>query len=513
MLNCGHILDNKYEVLKTLGQGGMSTVYLCKNVRLGNLWAIKEIKKKLEGYMDFSAEPNILKNLSHPGIPRIVDIFHEEDNLYIVEDYIEGQTLQDYVKNNGELKLEEIRSIGISVCEIIEYLHSFNPPIIYRDLKPSNIMITPSGKIVLIDFGISRIYKKDSNKDTIYMGSRGYAAPEQYGSEQTCKQTDIYGLGAVIYFMAAGKAPAVLLEPLKDENYNSEVALALKKIIQRAMQIDIIDRYPSVELMKKELINLLDKQDEYTRTLLMNAGEHCDKTLLMNNNVSKDEDNLQEFRTRATNKSELRGLMGVPNKKNNINKEGTSTTVTEDRGKINFYKIKEKDDRKIDEEKSNKKNNLKVSKVIPKKNKKNLKISFILMLILAATIFALGYFVTDQGRKDSTIEQQKSTTEQSTDNSVSNEQKPENTSSNEQNNVSEPLMEETVDTNVNQNNWPIKDTTTENIDNSTLESLKSYYEDKDDDKNDNKGKSNGKAKGKIKNDKNKDKDKNKEDDD
>lgn len=264
MLNSGYILDKKYEVIKTLGQGGMSTVYLCKNIRLGNLWAIKEVSKELKGQMDFLAEPNILKNLNHPGIPRVVDIFYEQDNLYIVEDYIEGETLESYINKNRPIDDQKICRIVISISDIIAYLHSFDPPIIYRDLKPSNIMITSSSKIVLIDFGISRVYKRDGNKDTIYMGSKGYAAPEQYGSEQTCKQTDIYGLGAVMYFIIKGKAPSTLFEALKDESYDEKVDDRLKAVIQKAMQIDKDTRYISIEELQSDISNFLSGNDVKT---------------------------------------------------------------------------------------------------------------------------------------------------------------------------------------------------------------------------------------------------------
>ncbi|MDW8802984.1 serine/threonine-protein kinase [Clostridium sp. A1-XYC3] len=485
MLNHGHKLDGKYEVVKTLGQGGMSTVYLCKNIRLDNLWAIKEIKKKMEGYMDFLAEPNILKNLSHPGIPRVVDIFYEDDNLYIVEDYIEGQTLQDYVKNNGSVKPEQIGDIGISICEIIEYLHSFNPPIIYRDLKPSNIMITPSGRIVLIDFGISRIYKKGGDKDTIYMGSKGYAAPEQYGTEQTCKQTDIYGLGAVIYFMVSGKAPAVLLEPLKDENYGSEVSFRLKRIIQRAMQIDIIDRYPSVEIMKKELADAFSKEEDYTRTLLMGMEQDYDKTLLMDIEKNQYTNNLEEFRTRATNKSELRDLIGIPNSNKENEEASTNTTTTEKKGKINFYKINKEEEQSTS---NNSGEEIKVKKDISKKDIKKLKRNLVLILTFVAFIFILGYLVTDHGKKDNIIDQGQTTSEENTSESTQDEKKED---INEDGGNS-GQKEQPVNVNSSQSTPTVNSSTN----NTSLESLDNYSGDK----KDSKGKGNGKAKGKNKND-------------
>lgn len=305
MLNSGYILDKKYEVIKTLGQGGMSTVYLCKNIRLGNLWAIKEVGKELKGQIDFLAEPNILKNLNHPGIPRVIDIFYEEDNLYMVEDYIEGETLESYINRNRPVDDQEICRIVISISDIIAYLHSFDPPIIYRDLKPSNIMITSSGKVILIDFGISRVYKQDGSRDTIYMGSKGYAAPEQYGVEQTCKQTDIYGLGAVMYFIVKGKAPSTLFEALKDESYDEKVDDGLKIIIQKAMQIDKNTRYISIEELQSDISNFLLGSDFKTSLIDDKDIGNCTKTLLIDDqNIKSNEDNFSETKVVGESKED-----------------------------------------------------------------------------------------------------------------------------------------------------------------------------------------------------------------
>jgi len=282
MLGKGEILDGKYEVIRALGQGGMSTVYLCKNNKLGNLWAVKEVSEEVKEYMDLKAEADILKNLCHPGIPRIVDIFYKGGNLYIVEDYIEGETLENRLKREGKLSFEEIREIGVSLCNIIEYLHSFNPPIIYRDLKPSNIMLTPSGGVVLIDFGISRRYKAGRARDTVLMGSKGYASPEQYGRGQSTKKTDIYGLGATMYHMAVGSAPASLTEPLKDKSYEG-VDIGLKNIIQKAMQIDEEDRYESAAQLRDEIKGLSKKPE---KTVLMTT--EAPKTIVMNSSKVKE---------------------------------------------------------------------------------------------------------------------------------------------------------------------------------------------------------------------------------
>ncbi|MDF2883302.1 MAG: hypothetical protein K0R54_3859 [Clostridiaceae bacterium] len=267
MLQTGYILDKKYEVIKVLGSGGMGTVYLCKNINLENFWAIKEINKNNGFNIDILSEPNMLKKLNHPGIPRIVDIFYKDDNLYMVEDYIEGQTLKEYVDKKGKLGTDEICSITLMLCDIIAYLHNMNPPIIYRDLKPSNIMIIPNGKIVLIDFGISKVDKINKNSDTIVMGSIGYAAPEQRGAGKCCKQTDIYGIGMVMYYMVNGKTALEDSELFSDENYNN-VNYDLKSIIQKCVKRNIKDRYDSVSELQHEITKCLNNLD-VEKTIVM----------------------------------------------------------------------------------------------------------------------------------------------------------------------------------------------------------------------------------------------------
>lgn len=286
MLNIGYILDGKYEVIKILGKGGMGTVYLCKNIRLDNLWAIKEVKKDSKNNRDILLEPNILKNLKHPGIPRIVDIFYEKNNFYMVQDYIEGQTLKEHMKEKGFIGSENICKIVLSICDIIAYLHSLNPPIIYRDLKPSNIMITPDEKVFLIDFGISEMYKVYDKNHTICMGSKGYAAPEQYGFGQSSKQTDIYGIGMIMYFMATVRDSYTGLEPLIDYNYDKNIDNDLKKIIQKCVQIHVENRYESIENLKNEIIEFLEK-DKYEKTVVLNSSNINPDIAIKNTTVSK----------------------------------------------------------------------------------------------------------------------------------------------------------------------------------------------------------------------------------
>ncbi|MBW9148755.1 serine/threonine protein kinase [Clostridium sp. CM028] len=287
MLNSGDILDKKYVVIKILGKGGMGTVYLCENIIQGNFWAIKEVIKNTKN-IDILTEANILKNLSHPGIRRIVDIFYENNNLYMVQDYVEGQTLKEYVKVNGRIQTEKTCRITSDLCDIIGYLHNQNPAIIYRDIKPSNIIITTSEKVVLIDFGISKIYKGDKSQDTVCAGSNGYAAPEQYGLGKCCTQTDIYGIGMLVYFMVKGKTPFTGIEPLLNENYGPDINEKLKIIIQKCVKIDIKDRYISVKDLKKEILEVL-KKDKYEKiaglsdyNISTNVGTKKAKTKITN---------------------------------------------------------------------------------------------------------------------------------------------------------------------------------------------------------------------------------------
>ncbi|MBZ9633966.1 serine/threonine-protein kinase [Clostridium sp. FP1] len=282
MLNSGYILDRKYEVIKTLGKGGMGTVYLCENKRLGNLWAIKEVVQDIKN-TGILTEANILKNLNHVGIRRIVDIFYENNNIYMVQDYVEGQTLKEYVKENGKMDTEKTCRITSDLCDILGYLHNQKPAIIYRDIKPSNIMITPSGKIVLIDFGISKVYKSDTEQDTVSAGSNGFAAPEQYGVGKCCAQTDIYGIGMLIYFMVKGKIPTTGIEPLLDENYEADIDGKIRVIIQKCVKIDIVDRHISAEILKKEILEVL-KADKYEKTVIFNNYNSSTKVF-----IKKDE--------------------------------------------------------------------------------------------------------------------------------------------------------------------------------------------------------------------------------
>ncbi|MCR4435047.1 MAG: serine/threonine-protein kinase [Clostridiales bacterium] len=241
----GQLFEGKYRILKVLGQGGMSRVYLAENVKLGTLWSIKEIGKKPGPGMDLLVEPNILKKLSHPALPRVFDVVEDSRSIYIIEDYIEGSSLDKELASAGKFPEDQVVSWAKQICGVLTYLHNFKPnPIIYRDLKPSNIILTGDGSIKLIDFGIAREYKAGSDSDTIYIGTRGYAAPEQYGIGQTNPVTDIYSLGITLHHLLTGKSPNEPPYEIKPVRYfDKSLSAEIEAIIEKCTRFNPEERY------------------------------------------------------------------------------------------------------------------------------------------------------------------------------------------------------------------------------------------------------------------------------
>lgn len=267
MLEIGSVIKAKYKILSKIGQGGMSVVYLALDELANKTWAIKEVKK--DGMQDFASvrqrlacEADILMNLSHRCLPEIIDVVDEDDVFLIVMDYIQGKTLkrilEEKLENGGmPVPLEDVISWGYQLCDVLAYLHMQPNPIIYRDLKPSNVMLRPDGSISLIDFGTARIFKQGGTSDTVCLGTPGYAAPEQYGSDQTEPQTDIYCLGAMMHHLLTGRSPADTpfnFPPITDcdpalvKNLSSDMRnqlLGMEIIISRCTQYDKSNRYQS----------------------------------------------------------------------------------------------------------------------------------------------------------------------------------------------------------------------------------------------------------------------------
>lgn len=265
MLEIGSVVDGKYKILNKIGQGGMSVVYLAMNERANKPWAIKEIRK--DGGSNYEvvkqnliAETDILKRLNHPNLPSIIDVIDCEDTFLIVMDYIEGKPLSDALKREGAQPQEKVIEWAKQICDVLGYLHSRKPPIIYRDMKPSNVMLRPDGNIMIIDFGTAREYKSASLADTTCLGTQGYAAPEQFGGHgQTDARTDIYCLGATLYHLITGHNPCLPpYEMYPIRQWNPMLSSGLEEIILKCTQKNPNDRYQSCA----ELMYALEHYDE-----------------------------------------------------------------------------------------------------------------------------------------------------------------------------------------------------------------------------------------------------------
>lgn len=255
-LRVGDLVDGKYRIIAQTGKGGMSTVWLALNEAVNKQWAIKEVKKSSPSTSDqiikqnLVTEAGILRHLKHPHLPSIVDIFNEDDTFLIVMDYIEGRTLSDILKEQGRQPQADVVDWALQICSVFKYLHGLNPPIIYRDMKPGNVMLKPDGNIMVIDFGTAREYKHESGEDTIHLGTKGYAAPEQFqdNHQQTDPRTDIYNLGATMYHLVTGKNPSKPpFKFLPIRQVDRTLSSGLESIILKCVAPDPNERYQTVD--------------------------------------------------------------------------------------------------------------------------------------------------------------------------------------------------------------------------------------------------------------------------
>lgn len=251
MIQRGDIIDGKYEILKLTGRGGMSKVWLAMDTHVNKQWAVKEIDKTTREFKDTVDEKQtrreieIMRRLDHPALPRIVDVIEDEESLCIVMDYIEGETLLQILKTRGTAEQETVVSWMLDVCDAITHLHSFDPPIIYRDMKPSNVMLTRDQRIKIVDFGIAKDYR-EGLEDTQPLGTKGYASPEHW-SKRTDVRSDVYSIGATMYHLLTGKDPSqppYHMVPIRQ--INKDLSSGLEKILIKATASDPDERYQSV---------------------------------------------------------------------------------------------------------------------------------------------------------------------------------------------------------------------------------------------------------------------------
>jgi len=273
------LLRGRYRLMKRIGEGGFGAVYQAEDSELGNRRvAIKEMSQHglspeelQEATEAFRREALLLAGLSHPSLPRIHEHFSEEGHWYLVMEFIEGETLESHVaKRGGRLSVAKTLELSIKLCNVLEYLHTRQPPIVFRDLKPGNVMLTPEGQVFLIDFGIARNFTPGKTHDTIAFGSPGYAAPEQYGKAQTSPRSDIFSLGALLHHLLTGDDPAA--KPFRFVPLLLPRPAGTWTLIRHMVELDEYKRPPTVAVVRQELERLAAAWTESRQTGTTTTG-------------------------------------------------------------------------------------------------------------------------------------------------------------------------------------------------------------------------------------------------
>lgn len=240
---------------------------MAEHIKLKDLRAIKRIRKDHILHGNLLKEAYILKNLRHSCIPIIYDFEEDDHYSYIIEQYIKGQSLQQFLGQwVGKIKESTIVEIGIQICDLLQYLYSLENPILYLDLQPNNIIISEE-KVKLIDFGAST-YKKEIHKRGYSLGTKGFAAPELFRKQLPCERTDIYGVGALLYYMVTGKSCEQSIS-LRDNKRLGQCSKQLKSIIKTCLNHNQFYRYSSINILKRKLLVLNEKKKTVSKRSLV----------------------------------------------------------------------------------------------------------------------------------------------------------------------------------------------------------------------------------------------------
>lgn len=281
----GRVIDGKYELIASIGKGGMSNVWLGRDRRLDKLWAVKEIKPNIIGAQGMANrqaiidEANFMKRLDHPAIPRVVDIIDNDRTIFVVMDYVNGRALSRALRQQGApFDQDDVIDWGIQLCDVLGYLHGLNPPVVYRDMKPGNVMLRDDGSVKLIDFGIADELLPGRGGDGRRIGSPGYSAPEQIEREMhkqvpTDTRADIYALGTTLYSLVTGITPqrirnadgsedmAFDIRPIRE--INPALSDGFEQVLLRATMRDPAQRYQTVDEMRYDLEHYEELTQEY----------------------------------------------------------------------------------------------------------------------------------------------------------------------------------------------------------------------------------------------------------
>lgn len=275
MLNPGTILQDRYQIIRLLGQGGFGAVYHALDRSVNRAVAVKECTADpnatpqglAQTHSQFQSEAQVLASLSHPNLPRVTDCFSFDGNEYIVMDLIDGRSLDQIVQQNGAISEGAVRAWAKQVLDALIYLQSQTPPIIHRDIKPGNIVLKDDGKVVLVDFGLVKLL--DSNDPRTIsavrgLGTPGYAPIEQSSpAMHTDKRSDIYSLGATLYELLSGRRPLDVVQRMVDptlmpslRTVNPKVSAGMEAVVSHAIEILPQDRFQTAKEMKAALNNV-----------------------------------------------------------------------------------------------------------------------------------------------------------------------------------------------------------------------------------------------------------------
>lgn len=274
------LLRERYRILEVVGQGGMGSIYRAEDTRLaGRICAIKEVQidpssnpdQQRQAREQFHREASILARLDHPNLPKVSDFFHDNSRDFLVMDFVPGKDLRHLVeerKSRGTfLSQEQVLDWMAQLCDALIYLHSQEPPVVHRDVKPSNIKLTPDGLIKLVDFGLVKVMVPDDNRTITIVQGRGsahYTPLEQYGADtvHTDPRTDIYSLGATLYHLLTNTPPSEAkqrflepsaLVPLRESN--PEISRRVERATHWALAMHPNDRPPDVSTFREALLS------------------------------------------------------------------------------------------------------------------------------------------------------------------------------------------------------------------------------------------------------------------
>lgn len=260
-LRTGDVLHQRYRIHSRIGEGGMSRVYLVEDLRLnGKRWAMKEVRQDRFHVDQLQREVEMLIRIHHPHLSNIVDTISvkEMNRTYIVMDYVEGETLKEKCLREGGLSVRQVLHYALQLCDLLHYLHTqLDNPVIFRDLKPSNVMVDRQDHVRLIDFGISRNYKTGQDADTVPLGTVGFAAPEQMEG-RTDHRSDLYALGAMMHYLLSGDLP------LRNGSsvHVKTVPGPLKAVIDGLTRVNPDERYSSARDVQRDLRQLQRSRDK-----------------------------------------------------------------------------------------------------------------------------------------------------------------------------------------------------------------------------------------------------------